>query len=634
MIVTKLDGHAFAPDYVATLMGVTSRGLPAAKAALIGRRGRWPLTGALEREGRELYLGISIEGTDVDALYAQLCQWMDPESEIVKKLTVTDDDGSDERYVEAKCEGLQQQEEGIQTIYVATLAVHDDVRWRAETPSTHTWAITGSGQTGTIVNSGTELAFPTFKITAAAKTGGFAYKSWVPIKWLAINPSNGRYHFVATFATNALVAAGHMQADGDDLRVYVDGYEVDRWLDAMNTAATKVWFNTTMAVGQSFTLKTYIVDAGNIAQIDSNEDISKFPNSGILLIGTEAFVYTSKDITRKLFLGITRGAKGTTLAAHNVGTAGYWIQHDCWLLYGNVNLAAPTADDDYKPSFELDHSTNGSWVYETFGTLTCKGVSRWNPNCATYVAPIGPSTTNALGTYSKTQRDMESPGVPYTVMGSWNAWAAYGGMVGWELRNPCGITNVAWTNGLKRRAATSFQAEVYFHPRGTYSWYVQYVIPTPTVVNTWEAWNSATTPGSYISDCIGFYLYYYQSDLEVGDVTVTINAAEAPVVTVYAEQATYTMAATLTNVTTGEAIGVAFELEVGETLEIDTWAKNVTYLKDGSSQFQAVTPLGTVRQDWLALARGTNVLMLEDAGIAGGTITGGTIVTSFRQRYY
>ena len=625
MIITEFDGHAFSPNFVATLMGKSMRGLPASKARMITRRGRWPLIGGIDREGRELYLGISIEGSDVDALYAQLCQWLDPESETVKKLTVTDDDGSDERYVEVACEDLVQQDDGIKTIYVATLAVHDDVRWRAETPTTHTWGITGSGQTGTIVNSGTERAYPTFKITAAAKTGGFVYKCWVPIVWNSINPATD-YPLMATLDTATLTTA-KMQADGDDLRVYADGREIYRWLDAMDTAATKIWFYLSFAASQSFTLKTYIADAGNIAQIDSNEDITRFPSTGTLLIGTEAFVYTSKDNARKLFLGITRGAKGTSLAAHNVGATGYWIQHDVWIMYGNAALTAPTVNDDYKPAFELDHSTNASWVYEVFGDYNSKRTGRWEPNSSLFVMQTGePWTYLYGGAYSQTGRALASP---FTVMGAWlgSERSAY---VEWALHNPCGITNAAWSNGLKRRLSTTWEATTVYWLRvqTAYWWQTQYAIPTPSVASAWEAW-SYSGAAFGVSDKVGFILWWHPCDVEVGDVTVTLNAAEIPTAAVYAEQSTYTMNATLTNVTTGDAIQVAFELEANETLQIDTWAKDVTYLKDGSSQFQAVTTLGTVRQDWLALLPGTSVLMLEDAGI-----TGGTIVTSFRQRYY
>jgi len=112
-------------------------------------------------------------------------------------------------------------------------------------------------------------------------------------------------------------------------------------------------------------------------------------------------------------------------------------------------------------------------------------------------------------------------------------------------------------------------------------------------------------------------------------VTVTLNSAETPTVTVNGEQSTYTLDATITNVTSGESIEAAFEMDLNQTLEIDTAEKTVKYLKDNSSQFQAISWPGGARREWLALAPGGGTITFSDTGT-----TGGTLVVTVRKRYY
>lgn len=625
MIVTKFDSNTLSPDYAATLQGNSTRGLPSARVGFIPRRGRWPLLGPLDRAGREIYLGVSIEGSDpTGALYSQLCQWLDPEDETVKKLTVTDDDGTNERYLEVICEGLAQQDDGIKQIFTATLAVHDDVRWRSESLCTGTMQLNDGG-TGAIVNAGTDLAYPTFLLTPGVKTGGLANKAWSPTKWRSANPAY-QYPLMATFDTHTPIMAGELQTGCNDLRIYSDGKEADRWLDSPDSAATKVWFNQNFATARTFTLKTAIAASGAITEIDANEDITLFPNTGILLIGTEAFVYTSKDNVRKMFLGVTRGAKRTEEAAHNAAAAGTWIQHDIDLCYGNASLGAPTVDDNYKPCFELDHSTNANWTYEVFGDYGENRAGRWYRTAAIKLrdeVPIGGVSPKQSGSYTATLRTLASP---FTVAGMWIAGGEVSYGLLWSLVNPVGITNLA-ASGQKRRASTDFVAELAYVAQATNYWNSIYAPTSPTGVNLWEAW-SYTGPSFEVAKKVSLDLSWYSGDLEVGDAVAELNAAAIPVVGVYTGYSSYEMASVLTNVTRSEAIQVDFEAETGETLEVDTRDKTVIYLKDDSSQFQAVTP-DAVRQDWLPLSPGTNVIRFDDTGV-----TGCTLAYSFTERRY
>jgi len=502
--------------------------------------------------------------------------------------------------------------------------VDGDSRWRAEVEATDTWNITASGQTQPIDNLGEDDAYPVYTIKPTTnRTGGYAYRRWVPIEWLSANAGQ-KYPLAATLNTHVLVPPQDtkMQADGDDLRVVVDGVEVYRWLDAMDSAATKVWFYTDFVGAPALTLKTTIAAGGAVASIELNEDISKLPDSGILLIGTEAFVYSSRSTIDRAVSGVERGAKGTTPAQHLATVSVYWIQHDVWIVYGNAAVSAPTIDNDYKPAFELDHSTNTSWVYETFGDTAGKRTGRWTPFGAISLCGWG-------GVYTATQRTLATP---YSVMGAW-LWGQHGNSYGWELYNPCGITNAAWTNGWKRRATTGGAFDFLCHlmnwVRGATWWSWMNSPASPTLVNTWEAM-SYSGAAFAVSNIICIALYFMPSDVEVGDVTVTLNNTETPVVTVNSEQGNYSLACTITNTapTPDEAITLQLVVDLNSEVEIDTYNRTVTWLLDGSRQFQALT-VPTTRRAWLRLLPGTNTLRFDDAGTGHVTLT-----TEFAERYY
>jgi hypothetical protein len=637
--VVSFGGNTFSPNFETDFMQGTEPGLPPGQAAMLTRIGAWPVVAALQRNPKRVALLIKIvDLVNVNTLRSQLFRWFDPEDETPKKLIVTNH-ASIQQYVMALCEGLSlYKDPRHQDAFVAILSVDGDVRWRSEAEATPTpWAITASGQTHAIVNNGEDEAYPVYTIQpTTVKGSSYTYRRWVPIQWSSVNAGQ-QYPVMATLATNALIPA-KMQALGEDLRVLVDGVEVYRWLDAINTAATKIWFTTDFAGSPVLTLKTAIAPAGSIASIEVNEDINQLPETGILYIGTEAFVYSARNTTDKLVSGVERAAKGTSAGAHNSGVSVYWIQHDIYILYGNAAATAPVVEDAYKPCFELDHSANDSWVYEVFGESTIlhghftveRRAARWEKT--------GPMTEFGLhGVYTATQKTF---GNPYDVAGAWKGVGAPFNDVGWQLSNPCGIKNVTWTNGLKRRATTNpsvdFLCHLMYWPRAASWWNWQYTLVSPTLLNTWEAWSYGPSGADFnpVADTIYIGLYAFPSEVEVGDVTVTLNDAETPVVTVNAEQGNYHLQGTLTNQDTGESITLDFVMDVNSEIEIDTASKTVIWLLDGSRQFQALTTGGTratplAKRNWLRLLPGSNTLRFDDTGTGNVTLT-----TEFRERFY
>jgi hypothetical protein len=489
---------------------------------------------------------------------------------------------------------------------VSTLAVDGDVRWRSR-DGARFWRVIAATGSFVVNNDGDDDAYPILYITPkTAKTGNtWAYKRWIPVKWLPTVAATSYPVDIcnAGFDTATLTTA-KMQADGDDLRVWVDGVEVNRWLDAMDSANTKVWVNLNFQASQTATMA--VIGNTDGTTLTATSDITNWPSTGILYIDTEAITYTGKSSADKTFTGCTRGAKGTTAATHLVGATAYWIQHDVWILYGNSGASAPTVDDNYKPAFELDHSTNTSWVYEVFGENDGLRPASWTFE---YTEVATKYTANHA-----TNAD------PWSEIGFTTQYSHSGAgrLARWSLLNPCFITNANFTNGEYYRTSTTdplLRIQSYIGG----SWVNEASINTPTA-DAWTAWTqneaigaSATKVG-VMADYSGGCGVADSLSAEAADVTLTLNSSYTPVIVIGAEQSNYDLAVTLTNSTTGDSIVVALTMQLAQTLAIDSDAKTITLLADNSPQMQALTLTGGVRRDWLRLAAGNNTLSWSDTG--------------------
>ena len=98
---------------------------------------------------------------------------------------------------------------------------------------------------------------------------------------------------------------------------------------------------------------------------------------------------------------------------------------------------------------------------------------------------------------------------------------------------------------------------------------------------------------------------------------MALDSANTPTTTIVTEQGNYSLDALIENLATGESIQVTLDMELNQDLEIDTDLKTVTYLKDGSNQFKAVSLTGGPRLDWLKLLPGSNTLRYTQAGTTG-----------------
>ena len=640
LVVETWDSHNINDEtnYKAGFNPAEIWGLPSVEVQSVDRAGAWPVFGTLQRPAVTFSIFIAIKGASVRTLRAQLLRWFDPEDETPKKLVITDDGTLRSRYVYAICSNLKPisiGDLGARDFFRVDLVINQDVRWRGSSDVSDTWNITASGQTKVINNTGEDDAYPVYKIKpTAAKTGGYAYRRWVAIPWRSVN-SGTHYPIRLVLATDAIVAAGHMQADGDDLRILSDGLEEQRWLNDIDTASTDIWFSLDFTQAPVLKLKTAIAAVGAISSIEFTDEVevSLLPESGIIYIDTEAFTYTARNLIDASVTGITREAKGTTIGAHLAAATCHWIQHDVYIIYGNATATAPTQTATLKPTMDLDTSTNDSWVFSTFGLINSNASGSnviWEPSQIVTIAGF-------QGCYNGTEFSLVPSTSPGTVVG---CWRGYGGAfsISYQLYNPCGITNVDWADGkMYAQVLAEFWGRLSYWVRDTGWWTSQqlrYVgAGGPTIVSTWQAWSTAAGVAWNPANHIMIALYKAsggtsQTIFEAGTVTVTLNNAETPVVAVGAEQGNYELSCVLGNTTTGDSISLEFVMDLDSELEIDTYNRVITWLKDATKQYQAIS-FSTARKQWLRLQPGNNTLSFVDVGTDTLTVT-----TTFTPRYY
>jgi hypothetical protein len=598
------DSVVMAPGY----------GLSQVSPQLAQRESAHPIISNIRRPGKQLFINTIINGTPVATWASRLAGWFDPDDETPKKLIVEDDTGgTNDRFVMGICERLTLIDKGgIE--WIATIRLTDDIMWREITPSASSaWNITGTGQTKVVTNSGEMDAYPVLKIKPTSnKTGDYPYKRHMVARY------TGGYDVTAyplDITNNGLdtqiASTNFALANGNDLRVWVNGIEVDRWLDGPNTSTTKVWVNLDFEKNIGMLLDGNI-GAGDTA-ITVVQDITNMPSAGTLRIDTENITYTSKSNSARTFYGCSRGVKGSSAASHTDGTWVYWLQHDIWILYGYAGAGAPPADADTKPMFRLDTSTNSSWDYDDFWDTFGGGFPSVHPRSGGWSYYLNNDGAIYTATEGGTADPASVVGCHSPDRGDWAEMSIW---------NPCGFSNANFQNGKKWSddiANWEYYGQVKIKSDQAS---VEYAIPPPTVNSTWQAWsrNEAMTTGTNkVTLMTAPFTHYMEQYIEASDVTLTV--AYPPVIVIGAEQNSYSLTCIISNNTTGQSVALEFIMETNAELELDTDIKTLIYLDDDSNQFQALTLVGGSRRDWLRLQVGANTLQFDDVGTVAVTIS-------------
>ncbi len=466
----------------------------------------------------------------------------------------------------------------------------------------------------------------------------------------------------AAHADNAEIKLSHMQADCQDLRVFLGDIETRRWIISPNSASTKLWFNVDLKTGFRLTLGSAIAGAGNITVLQFKVDathqqiINVMPVEGILYHGTEWISYRGKDATNCRLLNPTRGILSTTLQAHNVGDAFDFIPTAIKIVYGNSAVGDPANDDVYydetKPLFDLTNSTNAQWV--------------WNVT-SLFFDPLGPNRPGAwqvevirLGnisaTYEKSQMvDGGDPALGCKV-GSFlrgATWAAENATIAWKFNSPIGIQQISATGKKYRNtsvfptaAALQYQAVVAQTITSSYvvkkkkrsttvyttttvystQWLSAWNEASPSVISTWEAWthNTVSIPDTttWVRFALGGAIAAMANAIaafEALTVTVVFKTASVPSGSLLGETSNYHLDMQLTNNANGNSLKLNFPMQINIPFVVD--GEDFTVQYEGVNAHNAMTLDDESRDVFVRLGAGANELEAVGADLGNVAVT-------------
>jgi len=518
------------------------------------------------------------------------------------------------------------------------LRVSDPILQAATAAST-TWLITGSGQKKTVTVGGNCYARPAFDITpTGAAAGGWANARYVTLYNRTSRAYQKRYAVEVTnggWDTAALVAAGALQASGDDVRVIVDGVEVDFWMGDFNTDHTKVWANFVFKPRIEMTLGLAVAASGAVGELQLEKTpantaaIKLLPASGTLVIDDERFNFSGKDEKLLKLGGVQRGVKQSAMGAHAAKATVRWLEHDVWLVWGDANAEAAAVDDRFRPAFDLSLSSNVVRVYD--GVFGDADLLRSGSFERAVLVSTGKSSLTYDGEHGTDAEPAERLGMAVLPWQQGTRWQAEKATVQWMAVFPSGISKVS-ANGEKLRVGSAWPALAGLdYSIDLKSWKNLWNETSPVNAGQWTAWSRQNTSVVNTAQAIRFVLsgsIAAAADaagrFETAAVTVELVAANTPFVAMAAGNANYQFRATLVNETTGEEITLNFPMVVDKTLTVDSAAKTILY--EGANALAALQPF-PARAEWLRLLPGENALRF-DSDTTGPV----TVVVRWRNR--
>lgn len=189
------------------------------------------------------------------------------------------------------------------------------------------------------------------------------------VVWLPASANGGTSATVATLITAGGIAHTTAQVSaiqpsgallsGDDLRVWIDDVEVNRWLVNWNSAASDVVANVTAPKALKKTLSAAITTSSPGA--DFNEGALDIQVPCIMAFENE-LIYCPTKTARGVQFG-ARGVHGTTSAAHALGTFAYGNPQLITVAVGKATAGAPPAPTGKRPAPQLPGSQNIQWKW-------------------------------------------------------------------------------------------------------------------------------------------------------------------------------------------------------------------------------------------------------------------------------
>jgi len=506
-------------------------------------------------------------------------------------------------------------------------------------------------QGGGINASVTTIPYDT--VTGTVPSSGSGYVDTEQIKWTGkTGTTSGNLTGVtrgiggttaATHADNAVIKLSYVLANCNDLRIFLNGKEINRWIANPNNASTKVWINLTLDSGYNLALRSDGALDGSsdydfitfAVTPDTLAAISAMPAEGILVHGTEWIKYQKGIYPYKLHL-IARGVMGTTKQAHAAGDVFAYMQHVIAVCYGNTASTDPSLTDttynNTKPVFLLT-STNASWVYDAttgFVQTTYTGRTggfqgaiylRLGKNSNLYVLKHGsgpdPVMQMVIDNYYKGGNLMPEQA-----------------SLAWLFYRACGIDTTTFT-GEKYRGATSFPATAALQSSVDGATYANvWTEATPGSAATWTALGSHSSVD--MAD-VRWMRFLFDGSLiagaserayfEIQTGTINFVSANLPTGTLGSQQLSRQIDLTLSNAANDDAFDVSLPLLPGLTLALDGEAKTVLY--NNVNAHEAITPDDESRDRLIRLVKGDNILTISAVDV--GTLAAN--LSWYRRRF-
>jgi hypothetical protein len=626
LTIYTYDGHAIndGTNYVCGLPAAIS---PEAEGLFVETGSTWARLSGKKRPGVLFDLEIVGRGT-IHSQREQLKQWFDCEDEEAKKLIAKDTaDGDRQYYVYASA--LQIIEVSNGGHWLVRLACQNPI-WLSETEYSTVWDITASGDTQVVnVAAGNLPARPVITLTPKlAKSGGFAHSYQVYVRNVTDNLfSDYEFDLGNGLNTAALVTAGEMQADGDDIQIKVDGQFSDRWLTDMNTANTKITGVLTLQPRIEMSLSGAIAGSGAISTIalkktaTNKTALGKLPVPCLVAIQTgsnfEVFSVGAKDAAKLTLTGTTRAQRQTSAIAHNDGDTIWWMQYDIQLMHGNPSYPGRTVSDAKKPINNLSTSTRTSKVYEVFTDADNLRAMRWTKARVASISKLSDPYTGSHGENADPATEM---GMALKNAQVTNVWRAESGEITWTLYVPAGVTTITMS-GDKRRESASWPVATLEASTDGRAWKVIWTEATPSSAAAWQSWSAHS--GVALGATYYYLRLHFKGSLaasannaaysECQAATLALDSSKCPTIALSAKISNYYLDCTITNETTGESISIDGNLPIDKTLTIDCLSRTMT-LDDGTNVLRWLTAKNTARAQWLDLQPGNNTLRFDDTG--------------------
>lgn len=491
---------------------------------------------------------------------------------------------------------------------VTSLSVDEDVRWRSADGDFFGDAIVENPYTSYIDVDSDDYVMPSFKLHSTELDGAKTYLYRIDIFVVWKGPATNQYpiNIKPGWDTTVPIPA-KMQADGDDLRVWVDGVETKRWIAGINTATTEVWINLNFKQSVSSDLA---VAAGTGDELFL-DDVIDFPNSGMAYIDNganqEVVAWSGKDLINNSLTGVKRGLRATAAFNHAINVTIWWMEHDVVIVYGDATATAPNADEEFKPMFGLGLSTNAVWQYTNYFGVDYSAFTR------TFFWQWVVIKEYILGATTYPERwtaNHFTNASPWTEMGQSNrdsgtvANVESEGM--WRFFHPLGITNLIFQGAEKYSGfGVNMEGSVDKSIDGI-DWTAVYNIANIAVPGVWENWAGlprTVVIGEKWARVFGTSSGDTTMGLEVNDVDVTIT--DAPEVFDEGERLNYQIDLFIENAATGDLLKVYGNLYASTAVIIDTHTREVIMGDTGLRQNGLVT-VYSEGLEWFKLMRGPN----------------------------